>query len=115
MTSRRFAPSKRGTAFRFALSERSRVSVTIARVLPGRRLGSRCVRSGPGLGGRCTRYRRVDRITRVHQRSRAGRNRIRYATRGLEPGRYRATLRAVDGDGNRSDPVSVTFTVVPGN
>ena len=47
-----------------------------------------------------------DRTSRVARRfafsARAGVNRVRLPLRGLRPGRYRVSLRAVDGAGNRS-------------
>ena len=112
VTNERFRLAGRGTAFRFRLSKPARVVVVIARAVAGRRLGSRCVRPGPGLGGPCTRYRRVERIVRASARSRTGANRIRYAGRGLAPGRYRATLQATDANGHGSEAESITFTVV---
>ena len=106
----------RGSAFRFRLSERAKVTITIARPRPGRRVGTRCVRLTPRLRKRraCTRYVTVAKLTRRH--GRAGRNLVsfsgRVGKRALRPGRYRATLRATDAAGNRSKARQVTFRVV---
>ena len=124
MTRRRFAVggrrtpliarTRRGTAFVFQLSEDARTTITIARTLQGRRKGRRCVPPRKGLRRRCTRLVGMATITRA--RTRAGANRIAYTgrTRGraLRPGRYRATVRAVDAAGNRSTPRRTKFTVV---
>jgi Tol biopolymer transport system component len=108
------AKARRGTTFVFRLSEDARTTITIARKLQGRRKGRRCVTPHKGLRRRCTRLVAAATITRA--RTRAGTNRIAYTgrTRGraLRPGRYRATVRAVDAAANRSAPRRVAFTVV---
>ena len=100
MTRRRFAVgrrrtpltarARRGTAFVFRLSEDARTTITISR--------------------------RPQPVRRVAARTRVGINRIAYTgrirKRALRPGRYRATLRAIDAAGNRSAPRRATFTVV---
>ena len=91
----RIAKVRRGTTFVFRLSEDARTTITIAR-----RKGRRLLRTA----------------TLVRARTRAGTNRIAYTgrirRRVLRPGRYRATVRAVDAAGNRSAPRRVAFTVV---
>lgn len=103
MTRRRFAAGRRrtpltakvrrGTTFVFRLSEDARTTITI------------------------TRKRRTLRLVRA--RTRAGVNRIAFTGRTrrrvLRPGRYRATVRAVDAAGNRSAPRRITFKVVKGS
>jgi hypothetical protein len=105
-----------GSAFRFRLSERARVVVTIERALPGRRVGRRCRPPSRRLRGRrqCTRYDAQGSITRRDRR--VGRNRIEFSGRigvkALKPGRYRATIAATDSAGNRSKRRRTSFTVV---
>jgi hypothetical protein len=111
---RRRAPI--GSAFRFRLSERAKVVVTIERALPGRKVGRRCRPPSRRLRGRrrCTIYKKQGSITRRNRR--AGRNVISFSGRiGLKPlraGRYRATVAATDAAGNRSKRRRTSFTVV---
>jgi hypothetical protein len=111
---RRRAPI--GSAFRFRLSERAKVVVTIQRALPGRKVGRRCRPPSRRLRGRrrCTRYDKRGSLTRRNRR--AGRNVIDFSGRiGVEPlraGRYRATLSATDAAGNRSKSRRTFFTIV---
>ena len=106
--------AKRGSAFLFTLSEDARTSIAIARALPGRRSGKRCVKPRKGLKRRCTRYRVVSTLTRT--KTKRGANRIafsgRIGARRLKPGRYRATVGAVDAAGNRAKAKRVAFRVV---
>jgi Tol biopolymer transport system component len=126
MTSRRFAiaskrtavsarKARRGTEFRFRLSETARTTITIARAKPGRRSGKRCVKPRKRLRKRCTRYVAVRPVLR-RSKTKQGQNRVAFTGRlgkkRLQPGRYRATLVATDAAGNRSKPKSITFTVV---
>jgi len=107
--------AKRGTAFRYGLSERARVLFTIERALPGRRAGGRCAKpSGKNRGRRrCTRYIRFGRFA---QEGRSGSNAKRYSgrigRRYMRPGQYRATLAARDPAGNRSRPRALRLRVV---
>jgi hypothetical protein len=107
---------KRGTAFKFRLSEVARTTITIARKAPGRRNGKRCVKPRPGLKKRCTRYLSAMKLTR--SKTKLGANTVAFTGRvgkkKLTPGAYRATLVATDPTGNRSKPARVTFTVVRG-
>jgi hypothetical protein len=86
----------RGTVFRYSVSEPARVTIRI----------DRRVRRG--------RYRRAGRT--LVRNVPAGRVRTRFSgrigRRALRPGRYRATVRATDGAGLRSNPRRVTFRVV---
>lgn len=88
---------KRGTKFRYTLSEAARVTITIQRKLRGRR----------------TRYRRVGRLRAQEQ---AGRQSTRFSGRlkgkALRPGRYRASIVAVDSLGARSSARRLRFRVV---
>jgi hypothetical protein len=89
---------KRGTRFRYTLSEAARVTITIERAV--RR-------------GRRTRYRRAGRLTAHKQ---AGRQSTRFSgrfkRRALRPGRYRARIVAVDALGARSRERRLRFRVV---
>ena len=106
---------KRGTTFRYMLSEAARVVFAIERRRDGRRVGGRCSkRTRANRGNRsCTRYARIGTFV---QRARAGRNGKpfagRVASRRLMPGRYRATLVATDAAGNASTPKHVAFRVM---
>jgi hypothetical protein len=106
--------TKRGSAFLFTLSEDARTSIAIARALPGRRSGKRCVKPRKNLRRRCTRYKTLATLTRT--KTKQGANRIafsgRLGSRKLKPGRYRATVGAVDAAGNRAARKRVTFRVV---
>jgi hypothetical protein len=88
---------RRGSAFRFRLSERATVRIRIERKRGGR-------------------YRRVATLTRRTRRS--GANSVKFSGRigrkALRPGPYRATLRATDPSGNRSRPRRVRFRVARG-
>jgi hypothetical protein len=80
--------------FRFTLSERARVTVTIERRTGRRWKGAGTVRAGWRKKGRAT----------VALRGRIGR-------RTLAPGAYRARLVAVDAAGNRSTPRTVRLAL----
>jgi hypothetical protein len=88
---------KRGTTFRYTLSEAARVTITIDR----RRRGHR------------VRYGRVGRIAATKQ---GGRQSTRFSGRlkgkALRPGRYRARIVAVDSLGARSKTRSLRFRIV---
>jgi Tol biopolymer transport system component len=102
MTRKRFAVRRRASAFVFTLSEDSKTSVAIARCVKPRKAARRCGR-----------YRVVATLTRAH--TKLGRNRIafsgRIGKRKLAPGRYRATVGAVDAAGNRAVPRRVRFSI----
>jgi uncharacterized delta-60 repeat protein len=93
VTKRRFvAMRKRGTAFLFKLNRAAIVTIRIKRL-----------------------HRKAT-VVRLKRSSAAGGNRVRFSGRvkrhALRPARYRATVRAVDAAGNRSNAQSVTFRVV---
>jgi hypothetical protein len=108
--------ARRGTAFRYTLSEPADVTIAIQRALPGHRSRGRCVPATPRLrrAPRCSRH--VLRGTILRRGLAAGRRSTgfsgRLGRRALPPGRYRATLRARDTAGNRSPGRSVGFRVV---
>ena len=114
------AAVKRGTTFRYRLSEDARVVFTIQRALPGRKVGGRCRRPTARNRSRprCTRYVRV-RGGRFAAAAHAGANRKRFSgrigRRALKPGRYRASLVATDAAGNASRPPKrLAFRVIRG-
>ena len=122
---RRFLPGRRvrprtrkrppiGARLRFTLSEAATVTIRIDALLPGRRLGKRCVRPRRAPRGRTCR-RAVGRGTLTRAGS-AGANRVtftgRMRGRRLPSGPYRATLRARDAAGNASARSRVSFTVL---
>jgi hypothetical protein len=113
--------AKRGTTFRYALSEPATVTIAIARVLPGRRVGRRCAKPSRTnrRRRRCNRYKRAVVLTRAAQ---AGANETPFSGRWLDsrnrrraltPGRFRATITATDAAGNASTPTRLNFRVVP--
>ncbi|MEA2368072.1 MAG: hypothetical protein QOH38_790 [Thermoleophilaceae bacterium] len=105
---------RKGTTFRYRLSEIAGVRVRIERALPGRRRSGRCVKPTRSLRNKrkCTRYRRAGTLTRSGI---AGANRIRFTgkfgTKALKPGRYRATIVATDSAGQLSQARRLTFVV----
>jgi Domain of unknown function (DUF5122) beta-propeller len=90
----------RGTAFRFQLSRSATVGIRIKRLVT--------TRAG----------RRARAVALLKRTAQAGGNRVRFSgrvgRRALRPGRYRATLTAVDAAGKRSKPATVAFRVVRG-
>ena len=92
----------RGTTFRYALSEPARVVFTIQRA-------KKCKRGRK----HCSRWRRFGRFA---QQGAPGRNSKRWSgkigRRAARPGRYRASLVAIDAAGNRSKAKRLRFRVV---
>jgi len=80
---------RRGTTFRYKLSEAAKVVFTIQR-----KKGKRYVKA-----------------TRFSKSSKAGANTRKFRTRRLKPGRYRATLVATDTAGNRSKAKRLSFRI----
>ncbi|MEA2411950.1 MAG: hypothetical protein QOC77_2511 [Thermoleophilaceae bacterium] len=109
------ARARRGTTFRYRLSEAARVVFTIERPAAGRKSGKKCVR--PSRKNRkkrkCTRYLFAGRFA---VQSAAGRNSHHFSgrigRRKLRPGRYRVTLAATDAAGNVSAVRRVAFRIV---
>jgi len=110
---------KRGTRFRYTLSEPARVTMRIERVLPGRVRGRgarrRCVKPTARNRGarRCKRYKRVTTLAANEQ---AGRQSTAFSGRvkgrALRRGRYRARLVATDALGARSAETRIALRVV---
>ena len=106
---------RRGTTFRFRLSEAARVVFAIQRARPGRRVRGRCVRLTQANRRRpkCTRFVATRRFAVT---AAAGLNAKKFSgrigRRALRPGRYRATLTATDAAGNKSAAKRLNFRVV---
>ncbi|HEX2234383.1 MAG TPA: hypothetical protein VHG69_13570 [Thermoleophilaceae bacterium] len=123
ITNRVFAPLrlgrraqvKRGTRFRYTLSEPASVAITIERRLPGRRVGRRCRKATRRNRARrrCARFVRAG-VLRAQKQ--AGRQTTpfsgRFRRRALRRGRYRARIRATDAHGARSAERRLVFRVV---
>ena len=109
------AGARRGTTFRYALSEAATVTFSIKRRLPGRLVGGKCRRPTPLNRSRmrCVRLVRVGAFRAVGV---AGPNRKRFSGRigkmALRPGSYVARMSARDAAGNVSQPASAKFTVL---
>jgi hypothetical protein len=106
------ARAPKGTRFVYTLSAPAKVTITIQRKTAGRKKGKRCVKPRRGLHKRCTRYVRKGALT---AQSKAGQNSVGFSGKlgrhKLSPGRYRATLVAVDSAG-KSKPRRLSFTIV---
>jgi RTX calcium-binding nonapeptide repeat (4 copies) len=109
------AGARRGTTFRYALSEAATVTFAMKRRLPGRLVGGKCRRPTTMNRSRrrCVRLVGVGafRVAGV-----AGPNRKRFSgrigKRTLRPGGYVARVSARDAAGNVSKPASAKFTVL---
>jgi hypothetical protein len=103
-----------GSAFRFKLSERAKVSIAITKPRAGRKVGRRCRRPAPKLRKRSRCALPIGTLTRRNRR--AGRNTVKFSgrlgRRALGPGSYRATITATDASGNRSKPRRASFRIV---
>jgi hypothetical protein len=115
-TSASAAAASGGTTIRFRLSEKaSRVTIAFRRGLSGRKVHRRCAKPTSALRKRpaCTRWVSVGAVTKKNVP--AGRRALRFSGRvggrQLAPGRYRATIVAVDKDHDRSKRKTATFTV----
>jgi hypothetical protein len=110
---------KRGTRFRYTLSEAATVTITIERKLKGRRVkrGKKTVCAKPTRKNRrkrkCTRYKRAGTLK---QSKPAGKQTTpftgRFRGKALKRGAYRATLVAADAQGAKSTPRRVSFRIV---
>jgi hypothetical protein len=116
VTARAKKPRK-GTKFRYSLSEAARAVFTVERPAAGRKVGRTCRKPTRKnrKRHRCTRYRRVARFANA---STAGPTVKRFSGRigraSLKRGKYRVTLVATDAAGNRSKPKRLKFRVVRG-
>ncbi len=109
------AAAKKGTTFRYTLSEAARVTFRIERVTRGRRVRGRCRKETPANRTRraCKRFVRAGSFAAA---AKAGRNRKKFSgrirRRALPPARYRATLVATDAAGGASAPRRLAFRIV---
>jgi hypothetical protein len=106
----------RGTAFTFTLSEAASTRIAISHTVPGHR-ARRHAACKPGRRGRkhnCSVVVVVVTLTRAQTQQ--GANVVpfsgRYGRHRLAPGKYTATVTAVNAAGAVSAPSSVAFTVV---
>ena len=108
--------ARSGTTISYALSEAALVSFRVERVLPGRRVGGRCVKPTRSnrTAGRCSRYKLLRGGFR-HQGP-AGVNKVKFTGRlrgsKLRPGKYRLRGVAADAAGNRSNVRRTAFRIV---
>jgi hypothetical protein len=106
---------KRGTTFRYTLSEAAGVVFTIEKSTTGRKVGKSCKKltKSNRKRKRCTRYKRAGQFA---QASLAGANTKRFSGRiggrSLSIGAYRASLVATDAAGNKSATKRLAFRVV---
>jgi hypothetical protein len=110
------ARAPRGTKLRYDVSAAGTLRVTIARLLPGRRSGTRCVKPTRKLRTRKRCTRAVTRGT-LTRKVATGMGTVafsgRLGTKALPPGRYRATAtEEAPGATARSTPRTATFTIV---
>jgi CSLREA domain-containing protein len=109
------ARARKGTTFRFRLSEAARVVFDIQQPRPGRRVAGRCVKPKRSNRRRpaCKRFVTAARFAVT---AKAGDNVKKFSgrvgRRALKPGRYRATLTATDAAGNSSTPKRLALRVV---
>ncbi|MBV8431839.1 MAG: PQQ-binding-like beta-propeller repeat protein [Solirubrobacterales bacterium] len=89
------------------LSEPAQLTVVVAKLVAGRRVGRSC-RVGARHGRRCAVARRR---TTLRWRGRRGHNGFRPRMRALAPGRYLLTVTALTSSGGRSRPHAVVVVV----
>ncbi|MBD0283210.1 MAG: PKD domain-containing protein [Thermoleophilaceae bacterium] len=106
----------RRTTFGYRLSEPATVTVWLGRVLPGQRVGDRCLppaRRAVRRRARCPRWRHM--VT-LREQQPAGPNGLRFSGRvggrRLVAGHYRATAAATDAVGNESPRTTTRLRVV---
>jgi hypothetical protein len=105
-----------GTSFSITLNEQAHVSFTFARQLPGRTLNGRCVAQTHGNRHEPACTRTVAAGT-LRFTAHAGPNTVGFQgritrTSKLAPGAYTLTIAATNTGGQRSQPQTLTFTVV---
>jgi hypothetical protein len=112
-SARRRAGKPVGTTIALTLSVPATVTLTFARLVPGRESHGRCAAVNQ-RGRRCVLSRAMGRMTIT---ARAGRNALRFTgrlphARALAPGRYRLTAIAHTVGGGSSPPRTINFTIV---
>jgi hypothetical protein len=107
--------ARKGTTFRYSLSEAATVTFAIDRRTRGRRVRGSCRNQTPANRRLrpCTLVRRVGAF---RAQGTAGANSKRFSgrigSRSLSPGSYRALVTATDAAGNRTRQATATFRVV---
>lgn len=108
--------ARRAPVLRFTLSEDATVTVTLERLVPGRRVRGTCrttpAPKGKAPGTKCVATIRIARSTR---KAPAGPSKLAISLkRGGDPlpaGRYRVTVAAADAAGNRGKPARAGLTL----
>lgn len=106
---------KKGTTFRYAVSEAARVVFTIQRSVPGRKVNGKCVKKTRKNrdAKRCRRFVTKGKFAAIAV---AGVNSHKFSgiigKRTLAPGVYRAVLVATDAAGNASKRKLIRFKIV---
>ena len=120
VTNRRFAVAKasktlkRGTTFKYTLSQPASVAIVISQLLPGRRNGGQCVLPTRKLrkAKKCNRAVMKGTLTSI---GKAGANKLPFSGRidskALSPGSYEATLTAVNAVSASSRPRTIFFVI----
>jgi hypothetical protein len=114
-TAARAARHKKGTTFKYTLSEAASVKIAIAQRSPGRRKGGRCVAPTRKLRkhAKCTRTLARGALTRTsHQGANSVAFSGRIGSKALKPGTYQATLTATNAATGASKPITIRFTIV---
>jgi hypothetical protein len=115
-SSRPAAASAGGTTIRFHLAgDAVKLKVAVARRLSGRNVRGRCVKATAKLSKRaaCARYKSSGAIVRdVDSNAESLRFSGRVGGRVLAPGRYRATIVAIDKRHHRSQRKRTTFAII---
>ena len=115
VAARKKAKVKRGSAFRFTLTENATVKFTIERKTSGRKSGSKCVKKTKKNKKRkkCTLFKSAGSLSVA---GKSGKNTSRFSgkvkSKKLKPGSYRATAVATDKAKGASAPKTVSFTIV---
>jgi 6-phosphogluconolactonase (cycloisomerase 2 family) len=117
VAARKRAKLKRGSAFRYTLSENATVKFTIERKTSGRKSGKKCVKKTKKNRSKkkCTLFKGAGSLSAA---GKAGKNTTRFSgkvkSKKLKPGSYRATAVATDSAKGQSAAKTVSFKIVRG-
>jgi virginiamycin B lyase len=107
-----------GTTFTFRVNEQSTTTFTFAQILPGRKVGRRCLAPTRARRNRpkCTRLITVR--PSLSYNTSAAKHRLKFQGRlsrrtTLKPGKYQLTIQSIDAAKNKSRARTLTFTVLP--
>lgn len=106
---------KRGTRFRYTLSEAATIRIAVERAAKGRRAKGRCRKPTRKnrKGKRCTRHLRVGTLRASETAGKQSTSFTgRFGKRALGPAHYRARLSATDAQGARSKEKRLKFRVL---